>query len=309
MGLLVIGLACGGPGATTTDATTEASATGTSTTGATTADETTAGADTQTTGPVADPGELVILTYNVAGLPEGISSSHPEVNTPQISPLLSSFALVLVQEDFYYHAALAADASHPYPSTPYMEPPDIADLGDGLNRFSQSAFDDPVERVPWHDCSGQLDCASDCLATKGWSYSRHALDEGVELDVYNLHMEAGSCPEDLVIRAVASAMLVDQVTARSKGRAVVIAGDFNMRFTDPDDAPNLEGLLAGLGLQDACQALDCGDERIDKVLFRGSASLELAALEWWVPPEFIDGEGEDLSDHKPVAVRLAYTPQ
>ena len=38
-------------------------------------------------------------------------------------------------------------------------------------------------------------------------------------------------------------------------------------------------------------------------------TLELAALEWWVPPEFIDGEGEDLSDHKPVAVRLAYTPQ
>ena len=36
-----------------------------------------------------------MLTYNVAGLPEGISQSHPEANAPIISGLLGDFDVVL----------------------------------------------------------------------------------------------------------------------------------------------------------------------------------------------------------------------
>ncbi len=34
-------------------------------------------------------GSLRVLTYNVAGLPQGVSGGNPIVNTPLISPLLN----------------------------------------------------------------------------------------------------------------------------------------------------------------------------------------------------------------------------
>ena len=57
-----------------------------------------------------------VLSYNVAGLPAGISSSEPDVNTPIISPLLNDYDIVLVQEDFIYHRDLARDAEHTFHS-------------------------------------------------------------------------------------------------------------------------------------------------------------------------------------------------
>ena len=38
-------------------------------------------------------GEFVALTYNIAGLPDVISGSNPEVNIPLISPLLNAYDL------------------------------------------------------------------------------------------------------------------------------------------------------------------------------------------------------------------------
>jgi hypothetical protein len=255
----------------------------------------------------APPGEIDVLTYNVAGLPQGISSSNPEVNIPQISPRLDAFGLVLVQEDFWYHAELAADVTLPYQSEPWTDMPSLGDMGDGLNRFGLHPFADH-ERVAWYDCHGTIDCASDCLATKGWSFARHTLAEGVELDVYNLHGEAGSCPEDFEIRLHAAQDLVDGIAARSGDRAVLVAGDFNLRATDPEDQEPLGIIMEGAGLTDACTAVACGDERIDKVMIRGSATLQLEVLEWWIPEGFVDEAGEPLSDHLPVAVRVRYQP-
>ena len=48
----------------------------------------------------ATTGSFNVLTYNVAGLPEGLSSGHPETNTPLISPRLGAYDIVNVQEDF-----------------------------------------------------------------------------------------------------------------------------------------------------------------------------------------------------------------
>jgi len=282
---------------------------------------------TDTTGPVADsttgdsvgstaggtavapPGELLVLTYNVAGLPQGFSSSDPENNIPQISPLLNAYEMVLVQEDFWYHTELITEVTLPHASDPWSERPTFEDIGDGLNRFGIHPFGDH-ERVGWYTCHGQVDCASDCLATKGWSFARTTLDEGVELDVYNLHMEAGGCPEDLEIRINAAQDLVEAIETRSSGRALVVAGDFNLRATDPEDVEALGIIMDGAGLTDACDAVACGDQRIDHVMIRSGDDLELSVLEWQVPPEFVDGEsGEPLSDHLPVAARLSYQPR
>src|SRR5690606_27992207 len=44
--------------------------------------------------PPATEGTFDALTYNVAGLPVGLSSSQPDINTPYISPLLNAYDLV-----------------------------------------------------------------------------------------------------------------------------------------------------------------------------------------------------------------------
>ena len=59
-------------------------------------------------------------------------------------------------------------------------------------------------------------------------------------------------------------------------------------------------------MREACLFLDCGQEIHDRVLFRGSDSVSLVPLSWDHPPHFVDAEGDDLSDHKPVAVRFRW---
>jgi endonuclease/exonuclease/phosphatase family metal-dependent hydrolase len=250
-------------------------------------------------------GELRVLTYNVAGLPEGLSGSHPEANIPVISPLLNAFDLVLLQEDFWYHGELKADASHPFQSEPWLTPANILDMGDGLNRFSRSTFG-KLTRTAWPGCNGDLDCSSDCLATKGFSVARHTLSEGVEVDVYNLHMEAGGCPEDAVIRAQSVDQLLETLAERSKDVPVIMAGDFNLHEEDPVELALVNKLLDEGGLTMACWATECGASRIDRILVKSHGDVTLEPLNWEIPEEFQSPAGAPLSDHDPVAARVRW---
>jgi len=250
-------------------------------------------------------GDFLALTYNVAGLPDWLSSSQPLVNIPQISPLLDSYDLVLVQEDFWYHNELTAQAEHPYQSEPMWEQRNWFLMGDGLNRFSGFPLG-ALTRITWIECSGVWDCSNDCLTTKGFSVSEIQLADGISVDVYNLHMDAGSCQGDIVARRVQAEQLVEEINSRSSGKAVIVAGDTNLKFSRPDDMVSLDFLLVETGLQDACRFLECGNEIIDRIMFRSSDRVSLTPLSWELPPEFVDADGNDLSDHMPVAVRFGW---
>ena len=255
--------------------------------------------------PEPTSGELRVLTYNVAGLPQGLSSSEPEAYIPQISPLLSAYDLVLVQEDFWYHAELSADVTLPHRSEPAVEAPNVSDMGDGLNRFSVSAFELHT-RTPWPGCNGTVDCSSDCLANKGMSFARHTLAPGVEVDVYNLHNEAGGCPDDLRIRDESTDLLIDTIASQSAGRAVIVGGDFNLREADAEDLPLLTRLWDD-GLRDVCHEVSCGTDEIDRIMIRDGDVVRLEALEWSFGEEFVTSAGEDLSDHPAVWARVGWS--
>ncbi len=250
-------------------------------------------------------GEFLALTYNVAGLPDIFSGSHPSVNIPQISPLLNFYDLVLVQEDFWYHNELTSQASHPYQSEPMWDKPDLFHMGDGLNRFSVFPTE-TTTRITWSKCSGFLDCSNDCLTTKGFSVSEIELQAGMAVDVYNLHMDAGGCDGDIDARRVQTEQLVEEIKTRSRGKAVIVAGDTNLQLDRPDDMVSLDFLLLETGLQDACRFLECGNEIIDRIMFRGSYSVSLTPLTWDLPRDFLDPEGHDLSDHIPVSVSFRW---
>jgi hypothetical protein len=249
-------------------------------------------------------GAFDMLTYNVAGLPQFVSQVQPSVNMPLISPLLNGYDLVLVQEDFWYHTELAKDALHPYQSTPKIAT--VRAVADGLNQFSRLPFPPIIEREMWAQCYGLINHANDCLSEKGFSLSRVTLTAGVEVDIYNLHADAGSAYEDNFTRARQFEQLRDFILARSNDRAVLVAGDYNLTGFDPEDEPVLQAFMSALGLTDSCRFLLCGDEHIDRILFRETPGLEIRPITWRIATEFVDAAGAPLSDHDAVHVRFEW---
>lgn len=261
--------------------------------------------------------EFEFLIYNVAGLPDVLSGSEPAVNTELIGPMLNDYDIVLLQETWLtpdgnptglrtYHEILEELSEHQQQSVPLAAPlgtePDrpSAQLSDGLNRFSDFAFE-PVDRNRWLTCG---DDAADCLSLKGFSFARTTLASGLEVDIYNLHMDAGG--DDSAIRAENVAELSAFIAEESKGRAVIVGGDFNLHLDRDPDAAQFADLLAATDLIDVCTELDCDQpNRIDKVLYRSGGGVTLTPLDWQnLGALFTRADGEMLSDHAPVAVTM-----
>src|SRR5690348_11372813 len=116
----------------------------------------------------ATGGTFNVLAYNVAGLPEGLSSAPtPRASaTTAIGQRLAPYDIVHVEEDFNYHANLYATDTHPY-RTPTSGG---AGTGSGLNTLSDYPYDtEDFERVHWNSC--QVD-SGDCLTPKGFTFMR-----------------------------------------------------------------------------------------------------------------------------------------
>ncbi|MFG1644543.1 jacalin-like lectin [Amycolatopsis sp. NPDC049252] len=270
-----------------------------------------------------DSGTLSVLSYNVAGLPEGLSSAPtPRASsTTTIGGRLGSYDFVHVQEDFNYHANLYAADSHPY-RTPTSGG---AGIGSGLNSLSSLPYDsDDFERVRWNSC--QLD-SGDCLTPKGFTFMRLRLAEGVYIDVYNLHTNAGTSAGDLASRADNLNQLSSFIAGHSAGNAVLVVGDTNTRYTRAADT--IRDFAARNGLTDAwvqlqrggvppaagSDALVCDEnavtndcEVVDKVLYRGNRLVNLGATFYDNEHgKFLDSAGAMLSDHDPITVRFSWT--
>jgi endonuclease/exonuclease/phosphatase family metal-dependent hydrolase len=248
-------------------------------------------------------GEFSLLTYNVAGLPQGVSSSNPEENIPRMSSLLNSFDVVLVQEDFFYHDELKSEANHTFKSEPKAMSSQFTS-GDGLNRFSILPFRS-FFREPWDTCSNEN--GNDCLAAKGFSVAETEIAVGVFVDIYNLHMDAGGQLNDFSARSSQVSQLLRTINARSVGRAIIVAGDLNLNLVErAEDVGIFQTLIDGADLTDVCQSMSCTRDLVDKVLFRGSDSLRIEAISWETDSQFVDEDGVALSDHEAVVVRIAW---
>ncbi|MEU0409487.1 jacalin-like lectin [Streptomyces griseorubiginosus] len=274
----------------------------------------------------ADSGSFSVLSYNVAGLPEAISSAPTprEPSTTAIGQRIAPYDIVHVEEDFNYHAYLyAGDTAHAY-RTPTSGG---AGIGSGLNTLSKIPYDvDDFERVRWNSC--QYD-SGDCLTPKGFTFMRERLAEGVYVDFYNLHTNAGTNDGDLASRADNLNQLTAFIDSHSKGNAVVVMGDTNTRYTRSGDT--IAEFAAANGLTDAwvqlirggtppakgSDALVCDQtgatvpntcEVVDKVLYRGSKLVSLNATSYNNEhAKFLTGDGLMLSDHDPITVGFSWS--
>jgi hypothetical protein len=275
------------------------------------------------TAAAADSGTFSVLTYNVAGLPESLSSAPTprESSTTTIGGRLGPYDIVQVQEDFNYHSYLYAADSHPY-RTPTSGG---AGIGSGLNTLSDVPYDtDDFERVRWNSC--QYD-SGDCLTPKGFTFMRERLAEGVYVDFYNLHTNAGTNDGDLASRADNLNQLTEFIKTHSAGNAVVVMGDTNTRYTRSGDT--IAEFAAANGLSDAWVQLVRGGtppakgsdplvcdpnavtntcEIVDKILYRGSKLVSLGATSYNNEhAKFLTDDGLMLSDHDPITATFSWT--
>ena len=127
---------------------------------------------------------------NVAGLPQILQDNEvPGDKTTNAGTIGSKFAeydydVIHVQEDFNYHAYIYATDDHPYRTATSGGVP----FGSGLNTLANLDWVD-FERVKWATCSDAS--SDDCLTPKGFTFMRVKVDEGVWIDCYNLHTDAG----------------------------------------------------------------------------------------------------------------------
>jgi endonuclease/exonuclease/phosphatase family metal-dependent hydrolase len=247
-------------------------------------------------------GRLRVVTYNVAGLPDGLSRVSPSRNMPLIGERLNRYDLALVQEDFAYGALLRQKLDFPYQSRPF-ERGQRYDFGDGLSVFSRFPFSEP-ERTAWTTCYGFTSHFFDCLTPKGFTRTTLTLEDGVALDVYDVHLDAGFSEGDRAAREAQLEQLAAAVLTGSSGRAVLVGGDFNLNAGERSKLSRFERTT---GLLDACTTLGCPHPaRIDRVLFRASPLLELTPVRWRIASGFHDPEGAPLSDHAPIAVEFTW---
>ncbi len=252
-------------------------------------------------------GSFSLLTYNVAGLPSWISQSDPDVNSIQISPLLNNYDIVLVQEDWDYHQELTKHVNHEYLSSHSG----TAGFGSGLNRMSRYKFAF-LERITWNDSYGFFSHANDSLAPKGFTMARHFLSDGVVVDIYNHHADAGGSDGDHKARRGNFRQMMDAINRYSTGNAVIVAGDTNSGFGDNNEIR----LLTDAGFSDGWADMnnngiipEVGQSggRIDKILYRSSDSVTLTLNNFYNPKDlFKDKDGKDLSDHQPRAAEFSF---
>lgn len=240
--------------------------------------------------------DFTLLTYNIAGLPDYISSSNPSRNNPIIGKKLNAYDIVLVQEDFRYHGKLLRDNRHPYRSR--FQGGGFSGYGDGLNQLSITPMIS-YQRIAWDDCSGVFNRSNDCLTPKGFTFSTQIINN-IEIHIYNVHFDAGRHQKDKAARSFNAEQLIDFIKTNSSLNAIIVAGDFNLKNNDQNDVNLTEKLLNELNLKLACLELNCSDEKVDKILFRSGSKSELNLINRKVlAKEFSDHKGQ-LSDHDPV---------
>lgn len=258
---------------------------------------------------------------------------------PDLPPLTGYHHLVVADAD---HAHRSTPADPPYGTDTSRAPAGPALIADGLNRLSRIPFGD-LTRQQWTHCNGELVIegleavtdaaglgdaleaaglagtvdggASDCSALKGFSVATMELADGAEVDVYNLHADAGNGEGDIAARKANFEQLAAHITQNAAGRAVLVGGDTNLKIADdrPERAADAQvwtAFQAATAVTDVCLVIGCGEDDavIDKFAFRSSDAVTLTPMTHRFERNvFQDSSGDPLSDHDPLAVRFDWT--
>ena len=202
---------------------------------------------------------------------------------------------------------------------------------DGLNFFWKKSLGANNESwTAWNEHYGYTDNEADGLINKGYRYYLATLADGTQIDVYVLHMEAGSTTGDNAARATQLTQLANAILASSGNRPIIIMGDTNCRYTrdalksrfidviNADERFTIHDPWVEHGRQgiyptgsNAIMASEYGyrkGEVVDKVFYINStySDIRLVAESYTQDLSFVNDNGEALADHWPCVVDFTY---
>ena len=299
-----------------------------------------------------------ITTLNVDGLPQKILVAKVNPDGPggggsvRIGRYLQKrgYDMVFMQEDFNYHEELTVPLEDDYQTDAWS-----GDVGvdgrqidylhlqnhrfecDGLMGVWKNGITlTSTSRTPWTANFGKFSHALDEMVTKGFRRYELMLTDGLQIVVYNMHMDAGDTADeregkdslDRDARLKQWNQLREEILTRLDTRPVIVVGDLNSyycrdqiksNFIDEIDATGRAKVYdAWVELQNGgkypapvdgivcCEAngniLESG-EVLDKVLYINPTSgTEIHAVSYKLDTTDYQHDGKMLGDHYPVSV-------
>ena len=264
-----------------------------------------------------------LLTYNTWGLPSTILSPMAPERFHRIGEIIEKgpYDIALLQEDFCWHShmkeylskgthitrgigGLKSFVRRLFATTVRTFGLCDSNLASGLTTVSKTAKIVESSYQPFNICNGYFSDRSDCLATKGiLSTLLHFPYSNFYIYVHNLHLDAGSGKDN--IRAREKQIIVLEKWLRSFNNEIphIIAGDFNYCFNgDRHYSDVIQGFKERLGIKYVYEVRMRGhknalDRCTDHIFYRNGKVTELIIDSAGVAREFVDDEGNPLSDH------------
>lgn len=277
--------------------------------------------------------EIEILVYNTHGLPSAFAGDDPEERFPLIAEKTKSYQLSLLQEDFAHHELLLKNLNEESVAVrgngnnkslcPFCS-------GSGLTIISNLTKEWQLEinSEAFNSCSGWLGGLNDCFASKGFQLARIKTPSGKYVFVLNTHLDAGRSTSDRKVRSKQLNQILTKVKPVTSEEALIVAGDLNLKWNDPEDRELLEDFIADLRLTDSFMVQDdykrakavniashfeLDDKRetqserswpiLDYIFYRNGRTTSLEVLEVGEDKDF-QYENGPLSDHPALFLRL-----
>lgn len=284
-------------------------------------------------------------TLNVDGLPNKISivDINPDgrgaSGATQISKYImqKKYDLIAIEEDFSYHSNLISQFGDTYGVGAYRGSISATALispanTDGLEFFWNKENGREANGESWTRYSSVASTDGNQYIQKGFRYYEVTLEDGMTIDVYITHMDAGDSSGDdgaIASRGRQLTQLADAIIQNSfTNRPKLILGDTNCRYWRDAVTTNLINPINNAGkftIHDAFIEQENGGnypivgsaslsgEVVDKIFYlnpTATGSMQLIPELYWRETDYVENTVEGngsmtaLGDHAPVVVRF-----
>ena len=297
--------------------------------------------------------ELTAVALNVDVLPNKILAINlnedgpGEEGTKKISRYLASkgYDIIGCSEDFNYHGSLMSALSDDYSSGKVRATLSASGLSlsmllngfrfdtDGLNFICKNSTCSAANET-WTQWTSMAKTDGNQYVKKGYRHYDLTLSDGVVIDVFVLHMDAGDNEDAISSRLSQWRQLAEAVNAADSSRPKLILGDTNSRWTREDIASNFMARLNKSltatdvwveffrdGYQPTTDMADFTDqsnpenysnyEVVDKIIYVNpwiGNTVQLVPQSFRIEQDYTydtidhDGNTKPLGDHRPVVV-------
>ena len=294
-----------------------------------------------------DESNFTAVALNVDGLPNKVAFVTLNEDGPgsEGSKLISQYLakkqydVLGLSEDFNYHGSLTSALTDDYGSGTVRATLSLTNLSipfdtDGLNVLWKKS-NVSISNESWTRWTTSTSTEGNQYVKKGFRHYDMTIGEGMTIDLYVMHMDAGDATAS---REAQWQQLANAINGSDNSRPKLIIGDTNSRWTREDIHGHFTALLNGYDMNDAWVELcldnkyptttmgDLTDESdpgnyanyevVDKIIYlnpRGYDLPQLKAKSYKIEQDYTYGtvQGSDnsqrLGDHRPVVVEFTCT--